>query len=91
MKSLASLLDERKPARRSAPHAKAAAANEIVAFLGNNSKASYGLWLKRIGTASYGDVMAILKRAQGLPAKYSRGGYVTNQLKNAGRKLVDSP
>lgn len=44
---------------------------------------TYAYWLALVkrSEASYGDVMAILKKAKGLPAKYNRGGYVTNQLR----------
>lgn len=90
MKDLASVLAKRKV--RPAPHETAASANEILECLKPEPvQKPYTYWLgvvKRSGK-SYGDVMAIVKKAKDLPAKYNRGGYVTNQLKKP--KAAEAP
>jgi len=85
--NIGDLLKEYQPERSFPPHEKAAAVNEIIAFLKADKKQmSYGYWLKKVGDKSYGDVMAILKRAKDLPSTYSKGGYITNQLK--GKQVI---
>jgi len=84
MKSISSLLERAAPHRAAPPHSKAAAVNEILDALKDEPKQySYGYWLRKVGRASYGTVMSIAKAARDLPAKYSRGGFVTNRLKEA--------
>lgn len=86
MEELGSLLKRRaKRIARPAPHEKAAAVDEILLCVKDEKvQKSYAYWLgllKRSGL-SYGDVMAIVKKASGLPAKYNRGGYITNRLRD---------
>lgn len=88
MKSAADLLAIRKPRARLAPHPQAAAVNEIIAFLGDANKASYGRWLRLVKSVSFGDVMALVNKARGLDPKYNRAGFLVNRLKEMNRVAV---
>lgn len=82
MESLGSIMDRYKNKHVSPPrHEKAAAVNEIIKVLGDNKTYNYPYWLKKVGSASYSVVLEILKEAAVLPSQYSKGGYVTNKLK----------
>lgn len=84
MEQLNSLLEryeKYKQEKKPAPHEKAAAVNEIIKILGESKIYNYSYWLRKVGSASYSTVVAILKEAQSLESKYSKGGFVTNKLK----------
>jgi hypothetical protein len=81
MKSIGTLLAERQVKKRPPPHEKAASSSAILALLGENDRFGRGYWLRLIGDRSYGEVLAIVKTAAGLPSRYSKGGYITNRLR----------
>lgn len=69
------------------PHELAASVNEVISFLGESlgesKKYPYKYWLNKVKKSgkSYGDIMVIIKKAQGLDKKYNKGGFISNQLK----------
>lgn len=67
--------------KKGPPHSKAASVDEIIKLVGENRTYNYTYWLRKIGIASYGDVLGIIKQASDLPKGYSRGGFITNRLK----------
>lgn len=83
MDSLAKLVAEHKVAvEKPAPHEKAQSVNEILKVVPETKQYNFGYWLRKVGRAKYGDILAICKQAKGLDKKkYSVGGYITNQLK----------
>lgn len=62
-------------------HEKAASVNAILELLGDNKIYNYSYWLRKVGSASYSNVLEIVKKASDLEGKYNRGGFITNQLK----------
>ena len=70
-----------KQTKKGPPHEKAAAVDCIIALLGDHKTYNYTYWLRMVGTASYATVLGMVKHASELPKGYSRGGYLTNQLK----------
>ncbi len=84
MEGLDSILERYKKSKdtnKPPSHQRAASVNEIIKVLGENKTYSYSYWLNKVGSASYTQVLDILKKAEGLERKYSKGGFVTNQLK----------
>lgn len=80
---MGSILDkyrEKKDEKKSAPHEKAACVNEIISLLGETKEYNYTYWLRKVGNASYPEILGIIKRAKNLNREV-RGGYITNQLK----------
>lgn len=75
------ILDRYEKRDKAPKHQKAACVNEIVRVLGENATYNYAYWLRKVGNATYSDILSILKEADKLPKKYSKGGFVTNQLK----------
>jgi len=71
------------------PHEMAACVNEIIEEFGDNKEYSYKYWLFVVKKSrmKYGEILSILKEARGLPDKYNRGGFVTNQLWGRTKKL----
>ena len=90
MKSIADMLVQRAPKEKAPPHEHAASVNAIVEFMAkypNEQKRPRGYWDRKAKGASYGDVLAILKKAGELPAKYTKGGFITNRLSELGRAV----
>lgn len=83
MDSLAKLVAEHKVnSGKPAPHEKAQSVNEILKVVPETKQYNFGYWLRKVGRAKYGDILAICKQAKGLDKKkYSVGGFLTNQLK----------
>lgn len=73
--------ESNKTNKKIPPHEKAASVNEIIKVVRESKTYDYGYWLRKIGTASYSNVLDILKEAQGLDKKYNLGGFITNKLK----------
>lgn len=77
MEPLASFL--KIPTKRDVRHEKEASAREIVEFL-KDDPYPFGFWLKKIGKASYGDVLSIIKEARA-PHIKNRGSFIAWKLK----------
>ena len=76
------------------PHWKADIVNLIIELIGldpqftkwspaEQYRKTFGKWLGMVKRSrkSWGDCMDVLKKAQGLPSKYNKAGYIVNQLK----------
>lgn len=81
MRSLFDILNEDKKVDKPPPHEKSAIVNEIIRVVGDHPKYNYKYWLKKIGNRSFGDMMVLLKEIEKAPAKYNKGGLLTNKLK----------
>lgn len=82
------------PDSKAPSHWKADIVNQIIDLVGLSPKFSvfdkptqfkktYIYWLSLIKKSgkSWGDCMCLLKEANGLDSKYSKGGFITNKLK----------
>lgn len=66
-----------------APHQLADKVNRIMEVVPSNRRYPYGYWLKKVKNSnlSWGMIDNICRTAEGLDKKYSKGGYISNQLK----------
>lgn len=83
MKSLSEYLQqyENTPTVRPPRHWKADIVNQMIEM--GFEKKDYVRWLTMIKRSrkSWGDMMVILKEANGLPSQYSKIGFIINKLK----------
>lgn len=66
-----------------APHELADSVDYIGKRIGFTGRYGYGYWLKKIKKKglTYFQVKELVDKAQVLPDKYSKGGFLSNQLK----------
>lgn len=79
MKSIADTLKKREI--KKAPHELSAITNEIERVIGFTPRYNRGYWLKKCKGKSFGEIMGLLKQAEGMDKKYNKGGFITNALK----------
>ena len=80
MKTFSEILEAKTEPRKIPKHAKAASVDSILEVAPLTKNYSYVYWLAKIGKATYGEVLEIVKKAKDVPAPYSKGGFIANRL-----------
>ncbi len=71
-------------------HELAASVQEIIDLIGETKQYNFKYWLRKVKLSkiSYTGILGILKEANNLPDKYSKGGFITNQLKWEKKNII---
>lgn len=82
MKSLSDHLPLFEHDPKAPKHPLAASVNEILKFVGENKKYTYGYWLRLVSKSgkTYGEILSLIKSLEKMDKKYPRGAVLTNKL-----------